>query len=77
MQFKYMVSIVIQRGKYFGGEPIKRTEVEVWVGKLKNRKAAGNDEVTEEMEKGGGDMVVNWIWSLCKMAFETGVVHED
>ena len=28
-------------------EPIRRTEVEVRVGKLKNGKAAGKDEVTE------------------------------
>ena len=27
-------------------------------------KAAGKDEVTEEMVKGGGDMVVDWIWKL-------------
>ena len=29
------------------------------MGKLKNRKAAGKDEVTEEMMKGGGDR--GWI----------------
>ena len=51
----------IQRGIYFGGEPIGRDEVEVRVGKLKNRKAAGKDEVTREMIKGGGDRVVDWI----------------
>ena len=26
----------VRRGKYFGGESIKRTEVDVRVGKLKN-----------------------------------------
>ena len=35
---------------------IKRMEVEVRVGK-----AAGKDEVTGEMIKGGCDMVVDWI----------------
>ena len=35
--------------KYFGGEPIGRAEVEV--GKLKNGKAAGKDEITNEMIK--------------------------
>ena len=35
----------IQRGNYFGGEHIRRTKVEMRVGKLKN----GKDEVTEEM----------------------------
>ena len=33
----------VRRGNYIGGEPIMRTEVKVRVGKVKNRKAAGND----------------------------------
>ena len=60
------------RGNCFGGEPIGRAEVEIGVGKLKNGKAAGKDEVTGEMIKGGGDRVVDWIWRLCNMAFERG-----
>ena len=43
------------------------------VGKLKNGKAAGKDEITGEMIKGGGDTVVDWIWRLCNMTFENGV----
>ena len=39
--------------------------------KLKNRKAAGRDEVTGERVKGGSDMVVDWIWRLSNMAFKT------
>ena len=31
------------------------------VGKLKNGKAAGKDEVTGKMIKGGGNRVVDWI----------------
>ena len=46
---------MIQIGSYFGREPIKRTEVEVRVAKLKNGKATGKDEVTREMIKVGGD----------------------
>ena len=34
-------------GNYFGGEPVRRTEVEIRVGKLKNGKTAGKDEVRE------------------------------
>ena len=68
---------VVQRGNYFGGKPIRRTEVEVRVGKLRNGKSAGKDEVTGEMTKGGGNKVVDWIWRLCNMAFESGVVQED
>ena len=50
----------IWRGNYFGGEPIGRAEVEVRVGKLMNGKAAGKDEITGEMIK-GGDRVVDMI----------------
>ena len=35
----------IRRGKYFGEEPIRKTEVEVRVGKLKNGKGAGKDAI--------------------------------
>ena len=37
-----------QRGNYFGGEPIKRTEVEARVRKIKDGKVAVKDEVTGE-----------------------------
>ena len=40
------------------------------MGKLKNGKAAGKDEVTGEMIKGGGNRVVDWgdvIWLLRKV----------
>ena len=47
------------------------------MGKLKNGKIAGKDEITGEMIKGGGDKVVDWIWKLCNMAFESDVVFED
>ena len=36
----------VRKGNYFGGEPVGTAEVEVRVGKLKNGKAAGNDEIT-------------------------------
>ena len=67
----------VPRGNYFRGEPIRRTEVEVRVGKLKNGKAAGKDDVTGEMIKGGGNRVVDWIQRLCNMAFQSGFVPED
>ena len=38
----------VQRGNYFGREPITKTEVEERVKKLKNEKAAGKDEVIGE-----------------------------
>ena len=67
----------IQRGCYLGGEPIRRAEVEVRVGKLKNGKATGKDEITRDLIKGGGERVVDWIWRLCNMTLESGVVSGD
>ena len=46
----------VQRGNYFRGEPIWRTEVQLRARKLKNGKAAIKDKVIGEMIKGGGDM---------------------
>ena len=67
----------VRRGNYFGGEPMRKSEFKERVKKLKNGKAAGKDGVTEEMVKGAGNVVVDWIWNLCSMAFECGVVPED
>ena len=47
------------------------------VGNLKNGKTAGKDEITGQMVKGEGDMVVDSIWRLCNTAFEIGVVPEN
>ena len=47
------------------------------MGKLKNGKVAGKDEIIGEIIKGRGNRVVDWIWRLCNMAFESDVVPED
>ena len=47
------------------------------MGKFRNRKAAGKDEVTGEMVKGGSEMAMYWIWRLCNMVFKSGIVPED
>ena len=49
----------IRKDICFRGQPIGRVEVEVRVGKLNIVKAAGRDEITGEMIKGGGDRVVD------------------
>ena len=67
----------VQISNYFGGEPSGRTWVEVRVGKLRNRKASGKDDVTGEILKGGGYMVLDWILRLCNMAFKSVVMNED
>ena len=63
----------IPRGNYFRGEPIGRAEIEVRGGKLKNLKVVGRDEIAGEMIKSGNDRVVNWIWRLYNIAFESDV----
>ena len=67
----------IQRGNYWRGEPIGSAEVEVRVGKLKNGKATGGDEITGEMKKDGGNRLVDWIWRLRNRAFDSCGVSED
>ena len=47
------------------------------VGKLNNGKEAGKDDITGGVIKSEGGRVVDWIWKLCYMAFETCVVLED
>ena len=64
----------VRIGNYFGGQSIRKTEVELRVGKVKNGKTAVKDEITGEMIKGEGDRVVYWIWRLCDMIFESGAV---
>ena len=49
----------IQRRNCFGGELIRRTQVEVRAGKFKNEKTTGMDEVTRELVKGEGEMAMN------------------
>ena len=56
------------------GFDVQRGISEVGVRKIKNGKAAGKDEVTGEMIKSGGDAVVDWIWRLCNIDFESGVI---
>ena len=47
------------------------------MGKFKNGKATGEDEITGEMIKGGSGRVVDWIQKLCNITFENSVVIED
>ena len=67
----------VWRCNYFGGEPVRENEVEVRAGKLKNWQAADKEGVTGDKIKGGSDRVVDWIWRLCNMTFESGAVPED
>ena len=66
-----------RRNRYFGDEVISKEEVMGIVRKLKNGKSAGIDEITGQMIKNGGEMVIDWIGKLCKNAFMEGIVSRD
>ena len=44
--------------------------------KINNGKPGGKDEIAGEMKKGSGSRVVDWIWRLRNMAFESSSVPE-
>ena len=52
-------------------KPVRKTEVELRVGKLRNGKIVGKDDVIEGTVNCVGELVINWIWKLCNMAFES------
>ena len=67
----------VRRGNYFGGEPIRRAEVELRMGKVKSGKALGKNEVKGKMLKGEGDRLVNWMESVQFSKFKSSIVPED
>ena len=50
---------------------VTREEVEKAVGKLKNGKAAGNDNITAELLKNGEEAVVDWVTELVQEVWRT------
>ena len=66
-----------RRNRYFGDEVISKEEEMDRVRKFKNGKSAGIDEITGEMIKNGGKMVIDWILKLCNKAFMEGIVSRD
>ena len=47
------------------------------MGKLQNGKATGKNAVTGKMIKSRCDMMVDWLWKLSNIAFQSGGVPED
>ena len=50
-------------------------EVGARLKRLKTGKATGKAEVIGEIIKNWGGPVIDWVWKLCRMAFENGVVR--
>ena len=55
----------------------RRGEVEKAIYKLKCGKAAGIDGITPEMLRCGGDVVVEWMLLICKLAWRQKEVLEE
>ena len=58
-------------------ENISLEEVKKAVQKLKNRKAAGIDEVYAEMIRLSGERGLEWLWNVCQKAWMMGTVPQD
>ncbi|XP_011687015.1 PREDICTED: golgin subfamily A member 6-like protein 22 [Wasmannia auropunctata] len=55
----------IRGGKRVTGEEIERGEVTRAIGRLKEGKAVGRDEIPGEVWKFGGERLVEFVWRLC------------
>ncbi len=64
-------------GRMHEQEKIKWEEAMKATGNLKNGKAAGEDGITAEMLKYGGETVLEWMHKICGLAREEGRVPRD
>ncbi len=47
------------------------------MGKLKNGKTAGGDEVVAELVKNGGQAMIDWLWELLKEVWRTKQIPKE
>ena len=67
----------VRRGNYFGGEPIRKVEGEERVKKLRMERLQVRMRSQKRwFIKGRGDVVVDSIWKLYNMAFESDVPED-
>src|SRR5678815_3512449 len=71
------VGLMVQGIGILMDEVISKEEIMGRVRKLKNGKSASIDEITGEMIKNGGEMVIDWIWKLCNKSIMEGIVSRD
>lgn len=58
-------------------ESITEEEVCLAVKKMRNGKAAGEDEITPELIKKGGEVVIQWLKKLYNQCWETETIPQD
>ena len=56
---------------------VTREEVEKAMTKLKNGKAAGNDNIAAELLKNGGEAMVDWVTELVQEVWRTRQVPQE
>src|SRR5678815_3019926 len=71
------VGLMVQEEIIIFGDDVNTKEIMGRVRKLKNGKSASIDEITGEMIKNGGEMVIDWIWKLCNKSIMEGIVSRD
>ena len=65
------------RGRVPEQRELSRGEVEKAINRLKGGKAAGIDGITAEMLKYGGDVVAEWMFWLCDLAWKQREVPDE
>ena len=58
-------------------DEVSREEVEKAVGKLRNGKAAGQDEVVAELLKYGGEVVIDWLTEVIQQVWRSGKIPQE
>ena len=58
-------------------DEVSREEVEKAVGKLRNGKAAGQDEVVAELLKYGGEVVIDWLTEVIQQVWWSGKIPQE
>ena len=56
---------------------MSREEVEKVVGKLRNGKAAGQDEVVAELLKYGREVVIDWLTEVIQQVWQSGNIPQE
>ena len=79
VQKKAAEEVLSELEDYSHGETaeVSREEVEEAVGKLRNGKAAGQDEVVAELLKYGREVVIDWLAEVIQQVWQSGKIPQE